>query len=111
MDPVAQSVLVARKSSFPSASMSPLENASHVRDASHDPNSHQNHQPYSDTSDVLMAPKFMDSGGNDLNLIEHGCATDRTLTAIQQAVVLAHCLLIEKRARFDEQQSKLTFLN
>uniref|UniRef100_A0A803MD26 Uncharacterized protein n=1 Tax=Chenopodium quinoa TaxID=63459 RepID=A0A803MD26_CHEQI len=105
VDPVAQRVLVTRKSSLASASSTPSSNVTHERDASNEPNSHQQN---SEASDVLMAPKFINSVGNgldNLNLIEHNRATDVTLTSIQQAVILAHCLLIEKRARVDELQS------
>lgn len=107
VEPTAQRVLVASRSSFSSASSSPLESASHERDACNEANSHQIHQHNNEASEVLMAPKFLDSGGNgtnDMNVIENGCVTDRSLTAIQQAVVLAQCLLIEKSARLDELQ-------
>lgn len=97
-----QMVLVASGSSYRSTSSSPLASASHERHASNDLDSHQNQQHIREASDVMMAPKIADNGGNGTS------GGNGILTAIQQAVVLAQCLLIEKSTRSDEFQSKLS---
>lgn len=98
VEPVPQMVLVASGSSYRSTSSSPLASASHERHASNDLDSHQNQQHIREASDVMMAPKIADNGGNGTS------GGNGILTAIQQAVVLAQCLLIEKSTRSDEFQ-------
>ncbi|XVF70707.1 hypothetical protein PTKIN_Ptkin11bG0184200 [Pterospermum kingtungense] len=56
----------------------------------------------SEASDIFMTPKLVENG-NDFGKNEHGCGTV-TLTAVQQAVVLAQCLLIEKSTPHGEMQ-------
>ncbi|KAK6228980.1 hypothetical protein SCA6_017931 [Theobroma cacao] len=55
-----------------------------------------------EASDIFMTPKLVEDG-NDFgsNACGGACAT---LTAVQQAVVLAQCLLIEKSSPYDEMQ-------
>lgn len=58
-----------------------------------------------EASDIFMTPKLVEDG-NDFgsNACGGACAT---LTAVQQAVVLAQCLLIEKSSPYDEMQGKM----
>lgn len=58
----------------------------------------------SEASDIYMTPKLVENG-NDFGKNEcgHGATT---LTAVQQAVVLAQCLLIEKGTPHGEMQGK-----
>ncbi|XP_022735386.1 tetratricopeptide repeat protein 27 homolog [Durio zibethinus] len=56
----------------------------------------------SEASDIFMTPKLVENG-NDFGKNECG-GSAATLTAVQQAVVLAQCLLIEKGGRQDEMQ-------
>lgn len=103
-------VLVACKSSFASANCAPLS-VSNEGDGSKDQKFLQS-QHIGEASDVLMAPKIVGvdgSGATGSDVVQNDLATSRSLTAIQQAVVLAQCFLIEKRSRMDELQSKLLF--
>ncbi|KAJ8425178.1 hypothetical protein Cgig2_010787 [Carnegiea gigantea] len=106
VEPKAQMVLITNRSSSPSGSSSPSQNPSHQRDASGiEANWHQNHEEIKEASDVLMAPRIMDETGNKtdgVDVVQNGHAADVFLTATQQAVVLAQCLLMEKSARLDE---------
>lgn len=106
VEPKAQMVLITNRSSSPSGSSSPSQYPSHQRDASGiQANWHQNHEEIKEASDVLMAPRIMDETGNKtdgVDVIQNGRAADVFLTATQQAVVLAQCLLMEKSARLDE---------
>ena len=56
----------------------------------------------SEASDIFMTPMLVENG-NDFGKNECGAAA-ATLTAVQQAVVLAQCLLIEKGSPHDEMQ-------
>lgn len=58
-----------------------------------------------DASDVLMTPKLV-ACGNSEGKSGYTQNRLRAMKPIQQAVVLAHCLLIEKSTRNDEMQSK-----
>ncbi|KAK8993200.1 hypothetical protein V6N11_033303 [Hibiscus sabdariffa] len=59
-------------------------------------------QNVSEASDIFMTPKLVENG-NDFRKI--GCGgVASTLTAVQQAVVLAQCLLIEKGSPHGEMQ-------
>ncbi|CAA3033321.1 tetratricopeptide repeat 27 homolog, partial [Olea europaea subsp. europaea] len=58
-------------------------------------------------SDVLMTPRFVaderNSESHEKEVETHAIAASQ-LKAVQQAVILAHCLAIEKSARSDELQ-------
>lgn len=73
-------------------------------------NLHQ-HQT-SETSDILVIPKLLENADDSKTRsqdVENGAVTSN-MTATQQAVVLAYCLLIEKSSRHDELQRKLPLL-
>ncbi|PIA48973.1 hypothetical protein AQUCO_01300087v1, partial [Aquilegia coerulea] len=58
-------------------------------------------------SNVLMVPKLLENkkdAGNGDNGAQNGEDTSISLLAIQQAVILSRCLIIEKKARDDEMQ-------
>lgn len=60
-----------------------------------------------ETSDILMMPKLLNNGsvsGTEGDVIQNGGSTVSNLRAIQQAIILAKCLLIEKSSRSDEMQ-------
>lgn len=59
-----------------------------------------------EVSDVLVVPKLLttDKSGSRSERMEIGANGTVHLTAIQQAVVLAYCLLLEKSSRHDEMQ-------
>lgn len=60
-----------------------------------------------EASDILMNPKLLDNNQNaNITLLGLNDGGSMSLRAIQQAVVLAKCLLIEKSSRQDEMQSK-----
>lgn len=94
MEPKAQLVLVTNTS----ASDGDNDALSNRED-----NSGERHNETHEASDILMAPRILEndttSGIRALGGIP--------LKPIQQAVILAQCLLIEKSARHDEMQSKL----
>lgn len=94
MEPKAQLVLVTNTS----ASDGDNNALSNRED-----NSGERHNETHEASDILMAPRILEndktSGIRALGAIP--------LKPIQQAVILAQCLLIEKSARHDEMQSKL----
>ena len=58
----------------------------------------------SEASDIFMTPMLVENG-NDFGKNECGGGA-ATLTAVQQAVVLAQCLLIEKGSPHGEMQGK-----
>ncbi|XVE98988.1 hypothetical protein REPUB_Repub03eG0157200 [Reevesia pubescens] len=57
---------------------------------------------FSEASDIFMTPKLVENG-NDFGKNECG-GSAANLTAVQQAVILAQCLLIEKSSPHDEMQ-------
>lgn len=66
----------------------------------------------SEASDILVIPKLLENTDDSKTRsqgMENGAAVTSNLTATQQAVVLAHCLLIEKSSRHDELQRKLPY--
>lgn len=69
------------------------------------------HQPQaSKTSDILIIPKLLENNDDSKTKsqdMENGDYVTSKLTATQQAIILAHCLLIEKSSRDDELQRKL----
>lgn len=103
MEPKAQLVLVANTDSLDSD----LKNQTHC------PSMDKDNLPFetkaSETSDILMAPKLVNNGnmsGTETDAIQSGGSTVSDLKTIQQATILAKCLLIEKSSRSDEMQSE-----
>lgn len=62
-----------------------------------------------ETSDVLLTPRLLENEDSKLeaNGIHNGGTATVPLEAIQQAVILAQCLLIEKSTPYDEMQGRL----
>lgn len=64
-----------------------------------------------ETSDVLMTPKLLENNHGDvksaIQSVQSGSIAAPPLHAIQQAVILAKCLLIERSSRQDEIQSNV----
>lgn len=56
-----------------------------------------------EASEILITPKLLENGTREGIQVD---GTDAPLSAIQQAVILAKCLLIEKSTRGDDMQSK-----
>ncbi|KAG2668551.1 hypothetical protein I3760_15G165800 [Carya illinoinensis] len=108
VEPKAQMVLVANTSSSnfdgrrPSESSGLQENVS----SNTEDNSCQHQHETCDVSDILMTPKLLvnNSEGTRLQGIQNGVPAAAPLIGIQQAVILAQCLLIEKSTRHDEMQ-------
>ncbi|XP_050277575.1 uncharacterized protein LOC126719066 isoform X2 [Quercus robur] len=105
VQPKAQSVLVTNTSSSNYASNCPLESSgiqAHKSSVGED-NLHL-HQP--ETSDILMTPKLLvdNDEGSRLQGIQNGGPATAPLRGIQQAVILARCLLIEKSTPHGEMQ-------
>ncbi|RZS25059.1 hypothetical protein BHM03_00058211 [Ensete ventricosum] len=64
-----------------------------------------------DCSDILMTPKLVKNGKNDdLNVDLTHINKDIKLTFIQQAVVLAQCLHLQRRSRDDELSGKFCLI-
>lgn len=61
-----------------------------------------------DETDILVVPKLLtnDKSGSGLEGTENTPNGTTRLTEMQQAVVMAYCLLLEKSSRHDEMQSK-----
>ncbi|XP_020213040.1 tetratricopeptide repeat protein 27 [Cajanus cajan] len=59
-----------------------------------------------ETSDILRIPKLLENDDSKTRSqgMENGAHVSPSLTASQQAVILAYCLLIEKSSRHDELQ-------
>ncbi|XP_065622455.1 uncharacterized protein LOC112036046 isoform X1 [Quercus suber] len=105
VQPKAQSVLVTNTSSSNYVSNCPLESSgiqAHKSSVGED-NLHLN-QP--ETSDILMTPKLLvdNDEGSRLQGIQNGGPATAPLRGIQQAVILARCLLIEKSIPHGEMQ-------
>ncbi|KAK4573444.1 hypothetical protein RGQ29_031415 [Quercus rubra] len=105
VQPKAQSVLVTNTSSSNYISNCPLESSgiqAHKSSIGED-NLHL-HQP--ETSDILMTPKLLvdNDEGSRLQGIQNGGPATAPLRGIQQAVILARCLLIEKSTPHGEMQ-------
>lgn len=62
---------------------------------------------FNDCSDILMTPKLVENGtyDNPNGNITH-INKDINLTSIQQAVILAQCLHLQRRSRDDELSGK-----
>lgn len=63
----------------------------------------------SEASDILRIPKLLENDDSKTKSqgVENGAHFTPSLTATQQAVILAYCLLIEKSSRHDELQRRL----
>ncbi|KAK7410960.1 hypothetical protein VNO78_02233 [Psophocarpus tetragonolobus] len=61
-----------------------------------------NQHETSEATDILRVPKLLEN--DDCKTRSHGVNVTPSLTATQQAVILAYCLLIEKSSRHDELQ-------
>ena len=67
------------------------------------------HQPETfEASDILMTPKLLadNDEGSRLQDIQNGGPATAPLRGIQQAVILAQCLLIEKSTPHGEMQGE-----
>ncbi|KAK3205795.1 hypothetical protein Dsin_019841 [Dipteronia sinensis] len=94
VDPKAQMVLVANTSSSNTGHASPSIN----------PGIQTNDSKISDVSEVLIIPKLVKNGNESetgVLCIQNGGPAAH-LKAIQQAVILSNCLVIEKSTRHDE---------
>ncbi|KAL2639050.1 hypothetical protein AAZV13_06G147600 [Glycine max] len=65
-----------------------------------------NQRETSEASDILRIPKLLENDDSKTRSqgMENGAHVTPSLTATQQAVILAYCLLIEKSSRHDELQ-------
>lgn len=75
-------------------------------------NLHVHQHDIGEVFDILKVPKLLtndDKSGNRSEGMQNDANVTVHLTAMQQAVVLAYCLLIEKSSRHDEMQSKLPY--
>jgi hypothetical protein len=80
-----------------------------THDGSNGGNNLRQHQA-SEESDILVVPKLVENSDDSKTRsqdMENGASVTSNLTSIQQAVILAYCLLIEKSSRHDELQRKL----
>lgn len=110
VEPKAQLVLVANTSSTYGDNMCPsesLELQTNISTTSENNLLHHRHETC-EASDILLTPRFVDV--NDES--ENGTQRNQNggvagLKAVQQAVILAQCLSIEKSTRHNEMQSKL----
>lgn len=103
-------VLVANTSSSNSGDKCPLESSglqAHNSSIGED-NSHLHQHETSEVSDILMAPKLLvnNNEGTRSKGIQNVDPSVAPLRGIQQAAILAQCLLIEKSSRDDEMQSE-----
>ena len=75
-------------------------------------NTHLHQREASEASDIHIIPRLLENHNDsqttsqDLEIGDHVASN---LTATQQAVILAYCLLIEKSSRHDELQRKLPY--
>lgn len=104
-------VLVTKKSSSNSMDNGPLMGTGvQTSDSStSENNTHLNQRESSETSDILIIPKLLENHNDPQTMsqdLEIGDHVTSNLTATQQAVILAYCLLIEKSSRHDELQRK-----
>ena len=118
MDPKAQLILIANPTrslngdtaARPSVGPEILTNAS----SAGEDDLLLDHPETYEVSDVLMTPRFIgdanNSNSSEQNNKKGGVSTAH-LKAIQQSIILAKCLSIEKSTRQDEMQSKLSDLS
>ncbi|KAJ1386499.1 Tetratricopeptide-like helical domain superfamily [Sesbania bispinosa] len=109
VEPKAQMVLVTNTSSSNNVDNYPLMGTStQTCDSSTGENNMDLHQrETSEASDILMIPKLLENNDETTTMsqdMENGAHVASNLTATQQAVILAYCLLIEKSSRHDELQ-------
>lgn len=105
MEPKAQLVLVANTSS---PGIDP-GNQTHGSTIDKDNLPSQTKTFETSESDILMMPKLLNNGkvsGTEADGIGDSGSTVSILKEIQQATILAKCLLIEKSSRSDEMQSE-----
>ncbi|KAK7316881.1 hypothetical protein RJT34_00661 [Clitoria ternatea] len=108
-EPKAQMVLVTNTSTSSNAdncSMVGTDTKKHDSDDGEN-NWHVHQRETSEASDVLRIPKLLENDDDSKTRsqgMENGAHVTPTLTATQQAVILAYCLLIEKSSRHDEMQ-------
>lgn len=77
-------------------------------------NLHLHQRETCEASDILIIPKMLENDDDSKTRsqgMENGVHASPSLTATQQAVILAYCLLIEKSSRQDELQRKLPFVH
>lgn len=72
---------------------------------------HTHDSTIGDASDVFVTPKLLGNSQESESGVQriHSGGSAANLNAIQQAVILSKCLLIEKSSRQDEMQSKLFY--
>ncbi|KAE9608627.1 putative 43kDa postsynaptic protein [Lupinus albus] len=102
VEPKAQRVLVTNTSS----SNNFMGNGIQKCDSS-TPEANLHKRENCEASDILIIPKLLENDDNSKTRPQgsgNGVHTTTSLTATQQAVILAHCLLIEKSSRQDELQ-------
>ncbi|KAH9707045.1 TPR REGION domain-containing protein [Citrus sinensis] len=96
VEPKAQMVLVANTSSSNTSDVCPsINQVIHTHDST-----------IGDASDVFVAPKLLGNSHESESGVQciHPGGSAAHLKAIQQAVILSRCLLIEKSSRQDEMQ-------
>lgn len=104
VEPKAQLLLVANPVTSNDVIDRPPVNPELHRNARH-------HHETSEASDVLMTPRFIEEDKCSENSPKgpgNGVIQAAPLEAIQQAVILAQCLYIEKSTPHDEMQSNLS---
>ncbi|KAH9771531.1 TPR REGION domain-containing protein [Citrus sinensis] len=98
VEPKAQMVLVANTSSSNTSDVCPsINQAIHTHDST-----------IGDASDVFVTPKLLGNSHESESGVQciHAGGSAAHLKAIQQAVILSRCLLIEKSSRQDEMQRR-----
>ncbi|KAI4336436.1 hypothetical protein L6164_014965 [Bauhinia variegata] len=109
VEPKAQMVLITNRSASNSADGCPLTStgAQTCDPSTGEANTHSLQPKNCEASDILMIPKLLthdDESGSRSQGMENGVDATAPLTAFQQAVILACCLLIEKSSQQDEMQ-------
>lgn len=97
-DPKAQMVLLATSNSKAGAELDAWRNSSGVDTQSND-----------NDSEILLAPKLVEEGrdGDDVAKVEESNeGSSKVLSTIEQAVVLAKCLDVQRSNPDDELRSK-----
>ncbi|XP_038693277.1 tetratricopeptide repeat protein 27 homolog isoform X2 [Tripterygium wilfordii] len=107
VDPKAQRVLITKTVPSNGAGTYPaVTTGIQTHDCTVDKNKNETNEP-DETCDIYMTPKLLEKGSDfEINIqsIQNAGHAAAPLTEIQQAVILAHCLLIEKSSRQDELQ-------
>lgn len=106
-------VLVSNKGSLGSDVSTPLTSSGTVKRDSIVVES--NLEQYNEISDILMTPKLLGNGteseSNQPSIGNGPPGYSAPLKPLQQATVLASCLLVEKSSRNDEMQSMYSNIN